>query len=76
MTIVSNSSNCCSDSLHSRSASDMYSSSSAEEVVADDGKESISSLENAPGLVDGSMKLSLLLISMMAVGCKVSRMKV
>jgi len=54
----------------------MYSSSSAEEVVADDGRESTSSLENAPGLVDGSMKLSLLLISMVAVGCKFSRMKV
>ena len=61
MTIVNNSSNCCSDSFHSLSASDMYSSSSAEELVAEDGNESISSLE------DGSMKLSLLLRDMAAV---------
>ena len=67
MTIVSNSSSCCSDSLHSLSASDMYSSSSAEELVAEDGKESTSSLENGLGLVEGSMKPSLLLMSMMAV---------
>jgi hypothetical protein len=60
MTIVNSSSNCCSDSFHSLSASDMYSSSSAEELVAEDGNESISSGE------DGSMK-SLLLKDMMAV---------
>jgi hypothetical protein len=36
----------------------MYSSSSADELVADDGNESISSGE------DGSMKLSLLLMDM------------
>ena len=38
--MVSSSSICCSDSLHSRSASDMYSSSSAEELVGDEGRES------------------------------------
>ncbi len=58
MTMVNNSSNCCNDSFHSLSASDMYSSSSADELVADDGNESISSGE------DGSMKLSLLLMDM------------
>jgi hypothetical protein len=41
--MVSSSSICCNDSLHSRSASDMYSSSSAEELVGDEGRESTSS---------------------------------
>lgn len=53
--MVNNSSSCCSDSLHSRSASDRYSSSSASEFVEDEGRESISSAE------DGSTKLSLLI---------------
>ena len=61
MTIVNKSSSCCSDSLHSRSASDMYSSSSTEELVEEEGRESISSLE------DGSTKLSLLLNDMTGV---------
>jgi hypothetical protein len=52
--MVSSSSICCNDSLHSRSASDTYSSSSAEEVVADDGSESIPSLSEEPSV--GSMK--------------------
>lgn len=61
MTIVNNSSSCCNDSLHSLSASDMYSSSSTEELVDEEGRESISSLE------DGSTKLSLLLDDMAGV---------
>jgi hypothetical protein len=60
MTMVNKSSNCCNDSFHSLSASDMYSSSSASELVAEDGNESISSGES------GSTKLSLLLIDMVA----------
>lgn len=62
MTIVSNNSSCCNDSLHSLSASETYSSSSAEEAVAEDGSESMSSASEE--LVGGSMKLSLMLMDM------------
>ena len=62
MTIVSSNSNCCNDSRHSLSASETYSSSSTEELVEDEGRESISSAEEE--LIGGSMKLSLLLIDM------------
>jgi hypothetical protein len=65
-TMVSNSSICCSDSLHSLSASDMYSSSSAEETVAEEGRESISSASEE--LIAWSMKLSLLLMAMARSG--------
>lgn len=61
-TIVKSSSICCSDSLHSLSASDTYSSSSTEELVEEEGSESISSASEE--LMRGSMKLSLLLIDM------------
>jgi hypothetical protein len=61
-TMVNNSSICCSDSLHSLSASDMNSSSSADETVAEDGRESISSASEE--LMAWSMKLSLLLMAM------------
>ena len=64
ITIVSSSSICCSDSLHSLSASDIYSSSSAEELVEELGRESISASEE---LAWGSMKLWLLLRDMVAV---------
>lgn len=43
----------------------MYSSSSAEEAVEEEGSESISSMSEE--LVGGSMKLALLLIDMAAV---------
>ena len=62
MTIVSNSSICCNDSLHSLSASDTYSSSSTEELVEEEGRESMSASE----LSCGSMKLWLLLRDMAA----------
>src|SRR5690242_17855700 len=72
MTMVSRSSICCNDSLHSRSASDMYSSSSAEELAEEDeeeeeGRESMSASEE---LTCGSMKLWLLLRDM-AAGCDI-----
>jgi hypothetical protein len=64
ITIVSNNSICCKDSLHSLSASDTYSSSSTEELVEELGRESISASEE---LAWGSMKLWLLLRDMVAV---------
>jgi hypothetical protein len=64
MTMVNSNSICCSDSLHSLSASDTYSSSSAEELVDEEGRESISSASEE--LRCGSMKLWLLLRDMMA----------
>lgn len=72
MTIVNSSSICCSDSLHSLSASDTYSSSSTEELVDEEGRESMSASE----LSCGSMKLWLLLRDMVAVsiGCEFERM--
>jgi hypothetical protein len=63
-TMVNSSSICCNDSRHSRSASERYSSSSTVELVAEEGRESISSVE---GLVGGSMKESLVLSDMVAV---------
>ena len=63
MTIVSNSSICCNDSLHSLSASDTYSSSSTEELVEEEGRESMSASEE---LTCGSIKLWLLLRDMAA----------
>lgn len=64
ITIVSSSSICCSDSRHSLSASDTYSSSSTEELVEELGRESMSASEE---LAWGSMKLWLLLRDMVAV---------
>ena len=64
MTMVSSSSICCSDSLHSLSASETYSSSSTEELVEEEGRESMSASEE---LACGSMKLWLLLRDMAAV---------
>ena len=64
--MVNNSSICCNDSLHSLSASDMYSSSSTEEAVGEDGSESISSASEE--LMECSMKLSLLFIDMAQSG--------
>jgi hypothetical protein len=61
-TMVKSSSICCKDSLHSRSASETYSSSSTEDAVGEDGRESISSASEE--LSGGSMKLSLLLVDM------------
>jgi hypothetical protein len=61
-TMVNNSSICCNDSLHSLSASDTYSSSSTEDAVGEDGRESISSASEE--LSGRSMKLSLLLMDM------------
>jgi hypothetical protein len=62
-TMVNNSSICCNDSLHSLSASETYSSSSsAEDAVGEDGRESISSASEE--LSGCSMKLSLLLVDM------------
>lgn len=63
ITMVNSSSICCNDSLHSLSASDMYSSSSTEELVEEEGSESISASEE---LTWGSMKLWLLLRDMAA----------
>jgi|TARA_R110002003_G_scaffold1005_2_gene21965 hypothetical protein len=65
-TMVNSSSICCNDSLHSLSASDTYSSSSTEELVEEDGNESISSASDE--LIGGSMKLSLLLMDMSGAG--------
>ena len=67
MTMVNSNSICCNDSLHSLSASDMYSSSSTEELEEEEGSESMSASEE---LACGSMKLWLLLSDMAAVwGC-------
>jgi hypothetical protein len=61
-TMVNSSSICCNDSLHSLSASETYSSSSTEDAVGEDGRESISSASEE--LSGRSMKLSLLLMDM------------
>src|SRR5690242_19539328 len=71
ITMVSSSSICCNDSLHSLSASETYSSSSTEELVEELGRESMSASEE---LAWGSMKLALLLRDMVAEWrCRCSR---